>query len=136
MSYPQHGLSFINICASCDDGSTGHKRSSLSKINTIAVVDDDDSVRKATSNLLHLLGYSAASFASAEDFLKSDRVREVSCLITDVTPGDPIRRPICCWYFCSCIFRLLYARSTGKFRGGVYSCYDEGPRHRGVSSKL
>jgi FixJ family two-component response regulator len=61
---------------------------SLSKIDTIAVVDDDDSVREATSNLLRLLGYSAASFASAEDFLKSDRVRDVSCLITDVQmPG-------------------------------------------------
>ena len=60
----------------------------MSKINTIAVVDDDDSVREATSKLLHLLGYSAASFASAEDFLKSDRVRDVSCLITDVQmPG-------------------------------------------------
>jgi FixJ family two-component response regulator len=60
----------------------------LSNINTIAVVDDDDSVREATSNLLHLLGYSPASFASAEDFLKSDRVRDASCLITDVQmPG-------------------------------------------------
>ena len=34
------------------------------------------------------LGYAAATFASAEDFLESDRVDGTSCLITDVQmPG-------------------------------------------------
>ena len=54
----------------------------------VAVVEDDDSVRKATKHLLRLLGYVTASFASAEDFLKSGRVRDTACLITDVRlPG-------------------------------------------------
>jgi FixJ family two-component response regulator len=54
----------------------------------VAVVDDDDSVRQATEHLLRLLGYATASFASAEDFLNSGRVRNTACLITDVRlPG-------------------------------------------------
>ena len=54
----------------------------------VAVIEDDDSVREATRHLLRLLGYFTASFASAEDFLKSGRVRDTACLITDVhLPG-------------------------------------------------
>ena len=54
----------------------------------VAIVEDDESVRKATTHLLRLLGYATASFASAEDFLQSGRVCEIACLITDVhLPG-------------------------------------------------
>ena len=54
----------------------------------VVVVEDDDSVRDATTHLLRLLGYTTASFASAEDFLKSGRVRNTACLIADVhLPG-------------------------------------------------
>jgi len=54
----------------------------------ISIVDDDQSVRKAISALVRSLGYAAATFASAEDFLESDRVDDTSCLITDVQmPG-------------------------------------------------
>ena len=54
----------------------------------VAIVEDDESVREATKHLLRLLGYDTASFASAEDFLKSGRVRDTACLITDVhLPG-------------------------------------------------
>jgi FixJ family two-component response regulator len=41
-------------------------------------------VREATSALVRSLGYAAATFASAEDFLESGRVEDTSCLITDV----------------------------------------------------
>ena len=59
----------------------------LPKID-VAVVEDDDSAREATDHLLRLLGYATASFASAEDFLRSGRVRDTACLITDVRlPG-------------------------------------------------
>jgi len=59
----------------------------LPKIN-VAVVEDDDSVREATKHLLQLLGYAAASFASAEDFLNSDHMRDTACLVADVhLPG-------------------------------------------------
>jgi FixJ family two-component response regulator len=54
----------------------------------IAIVDDDDSVRDATRRLIRSLGYIAVGFASAEEFLQSGRVRDTSCLITDVEmPG-------------------------------------------------
>jgi FixJ family two-component response regulator len=58
-------------------------RISLPKV-PISIVDDDEAVRTATSALVRSLGYAAATFASAEDFLESDRVNDTSCLITDV----------------------------------------------------
>ena len=43
---------------------------------------------KSTRRLIRSLGYVAVAFASAEEFLQSDRVRDTSCLITDVQmPG-------------------------------------------------
>jgi FixJ family two-component response regulator len=54
----------------------------------ISIVDDDASFRETTKCLVKLLGYATAAFASAEDFLKSERLRDSSCLITDVQmPG-------------------------------------------------
>ena len=54
----------------------------------ISIVDDDASFREATRGLVKLLGYATVSFASAEDFLKSERLRDSSCVITDVQmPG-------------------------------------------------
>jgi FixJ family two-component response regulator len=54
----------------------------------ISIVDDDESIREATKGLVRSLGYHAATFASAEEFLSSDRVNDTHCLITDVQmPG-------------------------------------------------
>jgi FixJ family two-component response regulator len=54
----------------------------------ISIVDDDESVREATKGLVRSLGYRAATFGSAEEFLRSERVHETSCLIADVQmPG-------------------------------------------------
>jgi len=54
----------------------------------ISIVEDDASVREATKGLVRSLGYSAATFASAEEYLRSERVRDTACLITDVQmPG-------------------------------------------------
>jgi FixJ family two-component response regulator len=54
----------------------------------IAVVDDDESVREALTGLMKSLGYRAAAFRSAEDFLNSKRRRGAACLIADVQmPG-------------------------------------------------
>jgi FixJ family two-component response regulator len=50
----------------------------------ISVVDDDASVRVATDNLLRSLGYIVHTFASAEEFLRSSRFNDASCVITDV----------------------------------------------------
>jgi FixJ family two-component response regulator len=54
----------------------------------ISIVDDDESIRESTKGLVRSLGYQAETFASAEEFLGSDRVNDTSCLITDVQmPG-------------------------------------------------
>lgn len=54
----------------------------------ISIVDDDEYVREATKELLRSLGYSAAAFASAEDFLQSEQLSTTACLISDVQmPG-------------------------------------------------
>jgi FixJ family two-component response regulator len=50
----------------------------------ISIVEDDASVREATKGLVRSLGYDTATFASAEEYLRSERVRDTSCLITDV----------------------------------------------------
>ncbi len=54
----------------------------------ISIIDDDASVRQATDGLVRSLGYSTATFASAEEFLDSARVAETSCVVTDIQmPG-------------------------------------------------
>jgi FixJ family two-component response regulator len=51
-------------------------------------VDDGASVRAAMQSLLRSLGFVAFVFESAEDFLRSPRVDDSSCLISDVQmPG-------------------------------------------------
>jgi len=60
----------------------------LWQIKMISIVDDDSFVREATRSLLRSVGYGAATFASAEEFLQSDQIDATSCLITDVQmPG-------------------------------------------------
>lgn len=51
---------------------------------SIAVIDNDESVREATMGLLRSLGFIAKAFSSAEEFLASNRVRLTSCLIADI----------------------------------------------------
>ena len=54
----------------------------------VAVVDDDESVRKAIKRLINSIGLSVKDFASAEDFLQSGEYNEAACLILDVRlPG-------------------------------------------------
>lgn len=50
----------------------------------ISIIDDDESIRDAAKTLVRSLGYSAATFASAEEFLESGHLGETACLITDV----------------------------------------------------
>lgn len=56
--------------------------------NLISVVDDDDSICRSTSLLIQSFGYRAATFASAEDFLRSGLLRDASCLILDIRMPD------------------------------------------------
>ena len=56
----------------------------MAKAPIISIIDDDKSVREATKILIRSLGYAVATFASAEDYLRSDNIHNTSCLITDV----------------------------------------------------
>ena len=57
-------------------------------VSLISIVDDDESVREATTSLLKSNGFRTEVFASAEDFLASRYLVETKCLILDVQmPG-------------------------------------------------
>jgi FixJ family two-component response regulator len=56
-------------------------------ITTVAVVDDDPSMLKATADLLDARGFSASLFTSAEDFLDSGEAEHVDCLLLDIHLG-------------------------------------------------
>ena len=54
----------------------------------IAVVDDDRSVRQALENLISSVGFEVELFASAEEFLDSDRPLQTDCAVLDLClPG-------------------------------------------------
>jgi len=58
------------------------------KEKMVAIIEDDESYRVAVRRLLKSAGFSARSFASAEDFLNSGEQRETGCLIADIRmPG-------------------------------------------------
>ena len=60
----------------------------MSKRSLVSVVDDDESVRESLPDLLQELGFNAKTFASGEEFLKSEHVAATRCLILDVAmPG-------------------------------------------------
>jgi FixJ family two-component response regulator len=63
-------------------------KTALSKVPLIAIIDDDASVRATTDSLVRSLGYIVHTFASAEEFLRSNRLDDFSCVIADVQmPG-------------------------------------------------
>jgi FixJ family two-component response regulator len=60
----------------------------LGEVPAISIIDDDASVRVATSRLVRSLGYAACAFASADEFLRSPQANTTSCVIADVQmPG-------------------------------------------------
>lgn len=50
----------------------------------IAIVDDDQSIRAATQDLLKAEGLSACAFEDAESFLGSPMLATVACLVADM----------------------------------------------------
>ncbi|MDB5515755.1 MAG: two-component system response regulator [Tardiphaga sp.] len=60
----------------------------MSKLPVVAIIDDDASVRATTDSLVRSLGCVVYTFASAEEFLRSNRLDDFSCVIADVQmPG-------------------------------------------------
>ena len=55
-------------------GLSMHQLPPMRRALMIAIVDDDDAVRKAMASLLRSLGHSVAAFDSAEAFLESGQV--------------------------------------------------------------
>ena len=54
----------------------------------ISIVDDDASIREALKSLMRSVQFDVAAFASAEEFLASERLNDTACLILDVNlPG-------------------------------------------------
>jgi FixJ family two-component response regulator len=56
----------------------------MPKRSLISVVEDDPFFRESMKTLMRSLGYRVEAFASAADFLASDRLGETACLIADV----------------------------------------------------
>ena len=55
----------------------------------VYVVDDDDSLRKAVTRLLHAAGYEVRAYASAGDFVISDRDNRRGCVLLDMRMPGP-----------------------------------------------
>ena len=63
-------------------------KTALSEVPLVAIIDDDASVRATTDSLVRSLGHIVHTFASAEEFLRSNRLDDFSCVIADVQmPG-------------------------------------------------
>jgi FixJ family two-component response regulator len=50
----------------------------------IAIVDDDKGARQALEMLVRSLGHNVSAFGSAEEFLKSQKLHDASCIIADL----------------------------------------------------
>src|SRR5512136_1820351 len=59
----------------------------LSTAPAIAVVDDDESIRRALYRLLRSAGLAVATFGSAHEFLEAVRRQVFACLVLDVYMG-------------------------------------------------
>jgi FixJ family two-component response regulator len=56
----------------------------LKQQKIVAVVDDDPSMLRATTDLLNALGFATKVFLSAEEFLGRGAASEVDCLLLDI----------------------------------------------------
>ena len=60
----------------------------MSGIPVVSIIDDDESVRTAMRDMVESFGFTVGAFASAEEFLRSERLHDTACLILDVQmPG-------------------------------------------------
>jgi FixJ family two-component response regulator len=73
---------------SSTQSNTVQDKSGALEIPHVSIVDDDESVREAIKSLLRSVGLRVDVFASAEEFLKSDALKDAGCLIVDLRmPG-------------------------------------------------
>ncbi len=56
--------------------------------SVVSIIDDDQSVRRATGSLVRSLGWEVRTYESGEEFLSAERIADVACIISDVQmPG-------------------------------------------------
>ncbi|TIM07137.1 response regulator [Mesorhizobium sp.] len=55
---------------------------------TVAIVEDDPSMRRSIERLLNAHGHQTHGYASAETFLESDFVGTIGCLVLDIHLGN------------------------------------------------
>jgi FixJ family two-component response regulator len=68
--------------------SAGSMAAANTPFRRISIVDDDASIREALKSLMRSVRFNVEAFASAEEFLASDRLNDTACLILDVNlPG-------------------------------------------------
>jgi len=53
----------------------------------IAVIDDDESLRRSLGRVLRLMGFQALTFSSAENFLADAARKHFACLLADIQLG-------------------------------------------------
>ena len=54
------------------------------KHNTVYIIDDDESVRKAFGRLLRSADFDVETFSSPDEFLQATMEREHACIIADI----------------------------------------------------
>jgi FixJ family two-component response regulator len=58
------------------------------KPKLVGIIDDSESIRTSLEGLMKAVGFPALAFSHAEEFLKSDRKKDIACLILDIRlPG-------------------------------------------------
>jgi FixJ family two-component response regulator len=93
----------------------------VSEAAVISIIDDDSLVRESTADLITSLGHKARTFASGKQFLAFSRLRETSCVITDLEmPGlDGLElqsRLLAEGYRMPIIFITAYPKDAAKSR--------------------
>jgi FixJ family two-component response regulator len=70
------------------NGSPGRNVHDMENKGLIAVIDDDERILDSLQGLLESVGYTAAVFSSAEQFLESGSASDSRCVIADIgLPG-------------------------------------------------
>jgi FixJ family two-component response regulator len=74
------------VCATLGFGAD--VENGMSTVPLISIVDDDETVRASTMDLISSMGLSAKTFGCADEFLRSEALDRTACLIADMRmPG-------------------------------------------------
>jgi FixJ family two-component response regulator len=59
-------------------------RAEIAQRPLVAIVDDDESIRHATRDLLRAAGFFTATYEDAESFLRSESRATAACVVADI----------------------------------------------------